>query len=43
MSSGDTRNFSRLPMPNASEIPGLAEAPLPQYTHDPYEDQFTDF
>ncbi|CAG7853940.1 Protein kinase DC2 [Serendipita indica DSM 11827] len=42
-SSGDTRNFSRLPMVKASDIPGLAGDPVPLYSHDPYAEQFADF
>ncbi|CAG8599488.1 6483_t:CDS:2, partial [Acaulospora colombiana] len=43
MSSGDTRNFSRLPMVNASDIPGLAGEPASLYANDPYAAQFADF
>lgn len=42
-SSGDTRNFSRLPMVNAADIPGLSGEPLPGYSFDPYAAQFAEF
>lgn len=45
LSAGDTRNFSNLPLPLPSEIPGLMPAamPPPQERLDPYAYSFTEF